>query len=65
MVEKEQYLKGEKGNLEVRAEKLEEGEMFGPSEAHTFLFVGCFGFVGFFCLVVFHLNGENTRVETG
>lgn len=37
MVEKEQYLKGEKGNtgnLEIRAEMLEEGEMFRPLEAH-------------------------------
>jgi len=37
MVEKVRYLKGEKGNsgnLEMRAEMLEEGEMFRPSEAH-------------------------------
>lgn len=37
MVEKEQYLKGEKGNignLEMRAEMLEEGEIFRPLEAH-------------------------------
>lgn len=37
MVEKQQYLKGEKGNtgnLEIRADMPEEGEMFRPLEAH-------------------------------
>lgn len=28
------YLKGENENLEMRAEKLKEGEMFGALEAH-------------------------------